>query len=122
MKGAPIYGDTLALCGVLLLEVVEEGDRHRPLRARLSDGALRLLDQVTLAVGGFDRLDRLEAADAELRALRAHLLLALELGVIEEDDFLALAEQGEAISRQIGGWMKKLGRREAHASTRQAGR
>ena len=109
MRGSPLYRDAFALCGVLLEEVEREAPYER-LRRRLCDGALRLLDDVTLAFAGFGRQDRLEDADAELATLRTHLRLAYELEVFEEEMFLALADQADAIGRQIGGWLKKLRR------------
>ncbi len=109
LRGSPLYRDTFALCGVLLEEIEREAPYQR-LRRRLGDGALRLLDYVTLAFAGFGRLDRLEDADAELATLRTHLRLAYELEVLEEELFLALAAQADAVGRQIGGWLKKLRR------------
>ncbi len=112
MKGAPLYRDAFALCGVLLEELERESTYQR-LRRRLGDSALRLLDEVTLAFGDFGRRDRLEEADAELAVLRTQLRLAYELEVLEEDIFLALAEQADAVGRQLGGWLKKVRREPA---------
>ncbi len=108
MKGAPIYRDTFSLCGVLLAEV-EAWAGHEALRRRLGQVALRLLEQVTLALG--DRPDRehhLRGADLELRLLRTHSGLALELGLLEEDLYLDLVEQADLVGRQVGGWLRKL--------------
>ncbi len=115
MRGSPLYRDTLALCGVLLQEL-DDGSDYIPLRRRVTDGALCLLDQMTLALAlaGSDRYDRVLQADAELQTLRTHLHLAFEIGITDEETFLALAEQMDTIGRQIGGWLKKL-RREATA-------
>ncbi len=107
MKDTPLFRDTFALCGVLF-EVLEAHGDHAPLRRRLYDGALRLLDLVTLAAGDFDRFDRLADADEESHALRPHLALAFELGLIDEACFLGFAEQMDSIGRQIGGWLKRL--------------
>ncbi len=112
MTGSPLYRDSLALCGVLLHELAG-GESYAALRRHLEEGALRLVDQVSLALAGMDRRERVEGADAELQALRAHLHLALELGMVDEEGFLALAEQADAVGRQLGGWLKKLRRREA---------
>lgn len=109
MRGSPLYRDTFAFCGVLL-EELEQEPGHQPLCRHLGEGALRLLDDVTLAFDDFDRRSRLEDADAELSALRTHLRLAYELEVLEEEIFLALAEQADAVGRQLGGWLKKLRR------------
>lgn len=109
MKPAPLYRDTLALCGVLL-EETEAGTALGPLRRRLAEGAIRLLDEVTLALAGFDRAERLQAADAELCTLRAQLRLAVELELLEDESFLDLAEQADRVGRQVGGWLAKLRR------------
>lgn len=108
-REAPLHHDVVALAGVLL-EELETGRSFPGLRRRLADGALRLVDAVTLAVAGFDRADRLDAADAELRTLRTHIGLALDLGVVPEGLFLALAEQIDLVGRQIGGWLRALER------------
>jgi hypothetical protein len=114
VKGSPLYRDTLALCGVLL-EELEPEPRYAMLRERLAKGALRLVDEVALALSGFDRLEQLEGADAELQALRAHLHLAFELQLLDEEAFLTLAEQADAVGRQVGGWLKKLRRQQGEA-------
>ncbi len=115
LRGSPLYRDAFALCGVLLEEVEREAPYER-VRRRLGDGAVRLLDDVTLAFAGFGRRERLEDADAELATLRTHLKLAYELEILEEEMFLALAGQADAVGRQIGGWLKKL-RRQPEAGS-----
>ena len=105
---APLYRDTLALCGVLL-EELEGVTTLAPVKERLARGALALLDFVVLALAGHERRDRLLDADAELRTLRAQLHLAYELGLVAEEPFLELAEQCDRVGRQVGGWLKKLG-------------
>lgn len=112
MTSSPLYRDTLALSGVLLEELAAES-RYGRLRRRLEEGSLRLLDRVSLALSGFDPQVRLEEADAELATLRAHLALAFELELLDEESFLALAEQADTIGRQIGGWSKKLAGKRA---------
>lgn len=106
MKSAPIHRDALALCGVLL-EELDAGEAQGDLRRHLGRTALGLLDEVSLAVSGFERRDRLREADAALRCLRTQLALAHELGVLAEEPFLDLAEQADLVGRQIGGWLKK---------------
>jgi 23S rRNA-intervening sequence protein len=107
MTGSPLFRDTFALCGVVLEEVELEAG-FQDVRRRLGRGALRLLDDVTLAFAGFERQERLADADAELATLRVQLRLAYELEVLDEEMFLALAEQADRIGRQLGGWLKKL--------------
>ncbi|HIJ84437.1 MAG: hypothetical protein HW380_1496 [Magnetococcales bacterium] len=107
---APIYGATLQLAA-MVLQTTETWDTRggtQPLPKRLQEGALRLVDHVVLALGGFDRRQRLTAADAELQTLRAHLFLALQLDLMEEERFLALAEATHHVGRQLGGWIKKI--------------
>jgi hypothetical protein len=97
----------MAVAGVLVEEL---RGNDTALGRRLAEGVLRFVDHVTLAASGFDRGRRLSAADAELRTLRAHLLLAFELGLLGEETFLAVSEQADSIGRQLGGWRKKLER------------
>jgi len=113
MKKTPLYRDTFALCGVLL-DTLESGWSHAPLRRRLIAGALHLLDLVTLAIHDFGTRDRLAGADAELCTLRSHLSMAFELRIVDEESYLAFSAQADTIGRQIGGWLKKLDR-EARA-------
>lgn len=106
MKEAPLHRDTLALCGVLLQDMGRQGTeafgRH------MAAVALGLLDDVTLAVAGHRRRDRLEDADAGLRLLRTHLRLAHELDLLDRDVFLDLSDQADQVGRQLGGWLKRL--------------
>lgn len=106
MKEAPLHRDTLALCGVLLEEMGERGTDA--LGRHLAANALHLLDDVTLAVAGDRRRDRLEDADAGLRLLRTHVRLAHELGLLDRDLFLDLADQADRVGRQLGGWLKRV--------------
>jgi hypothetical protein len=106
-KDAPLFRDAFALAAVVLEDL--DGGPFAELRARLKHGALRLLDLVTLLLSGTGarpRLDRLHAADEELRTLRVHLVLGRELLLLDDDAFVALAEQCDAIGRQIGGWLR----------------
>ncbi len=107
MKQAPLHRDAVALCGVLLQEL-EEASGQGELRRHLARTALALLDDVALAVSGFDRRARLADADAGLCALRTHLSLARDLKLLAEEPYLDLAEQADVVGRQIGGWLKKL--------------
>lgn len=109
MNASPLYRDTFALCGVLL-EEVESATAYAAVRRRLADGALRLLDDVSLALAGFERVESLMDADAHLRTLRSHLHLAYELDLLAEETFLALVEQADTVGRQLGGWLRKLRR------------
>ncbi|MEM7253288.1 MAG: four helix bundle protein [Pseudomonadota bacterium] len=103
----PIYRDTRALAGVLL-QTLAGSDRYASLCNRIETTALQLLDEVSLALGGFDTVVAIERADMTLRCLRSQLLLAYELEILAEDDFEDFAEGTNAIGRQLGGWLKKL--------------
>ncbi|MEE8524948.1 MAG: four helix bundle protein [Thermoanaerobaculia bacterium] len=108
MKETPLHRDAMALCGVLLEDLGEAG--AAVLRQRLVSSALAVLEDVTLAVAGRDRRQRLEDADAGLQLFRTHLRLARELGLLDEEGFLEYAGQADVVGRQMGGWLKSLRR------------
>ena|GEM_PF-6364349 len=66
MSSSPLYRDSFALCGVLLEAVEGAPGQHPVLRRRLAEAALRLLEDVSLALAGFERLEAATAADAQL--------------------------------------------------------
>ncbi len=109
MEHAPLLRSTMGLCADLL-ESLEAISGSTPLRRHLAEVVLRLLDHVTLAVERHDRLESLREADAALAVLRVHLTLALELELLDEEAFIELVEQADGIGRQIGGWLRQLGR------------
>ncbi|MBF0138169.1 MAG: four helix bundle protein [Magnetococcales bacterium] len=108
MRPAPLHGETMRLAAMILRLTEDPVISRSPLSRRLQEGALRLLDHVVLALAGIDRQRRLAAADAELQTLRAHLLLALEMRMLEEDRFMTVAESVHHVGRQLGGWIKKI--------------
>jgi len=67
-----------------------------------------LLEHVVLALKGFEREEQVERADRAAALLRIHLRLALDLGQLDEDQFLHLASELDGIGRQIGGWQRRL--------------
>lgn len=103
----PLLGETMTVAALLSEALESPENSHTALRRRLAEGVLRLVDHVVLAMADFDRLEHLHTADAELRTLRAHLLLALELGLLEEPLFLHLVDRIDSMGRQLGGWIKK---------------
>lgn len=106
MKETPLHRDLLALCGVLLEDLGEAGATI--LRQRLATTALTVLEDVTLAITGRDRIVRLEDADSGLQLFRTHLRLAHQAGMLDEDAFLEFSGQADVVGRQMGGWLKKL--------------
>ena len=102
---APLRGDALALAAVLL-EELPDGPPCAALRERLHRGALALVEDVTLALSGFSPDERLADADEALCVLRAHLLLARELELLDDELYLALAEQADGVGRQLGGLLR----------------
>lgn len=115
MRRAPLHSDALALAAGLL-DAIDDAPRHRVLRDRIGRGALRLVDAVVLATTGIERLANLHHADAEVATLRAHLQLALELGLLPEDFVLDAAAVTDRIGRQLGGWLRKLDRAQPRAT------
>jgi hypothetical protein len=102
---APIFTDTFALCQWLL----HHFDREPSILARrLCDNALVLLEVVTLALRDRLRDERLEEADERLIALRLHLRLAGETGLLNEQQLLFALDGADRIGRQLGGWQRSL--------------
>ena len=102
---APIFTDTFSLCQWLL----HHFDRERSILARrLCDNAVVLLEIVTLALRDRLRDERLEQADERLIALRLHLRLASEIGLLNEQQLLFALDSADRIGRQLGGWQRAL--------------
>lgn len=101
----PLYVDAHRLAREVLEAVGGSAD---PLPRRLAEDTLTLLDAVVLALKGFDPADRAERADEALVVLRAHLRLAVDLGIVPERRGVHLLEQADTIGRQLGGWRKRL--------------
>jgi len=108
VRPAPLYRDTVALCGVLVSEL-ETRRGFEALRAALTRRALALLADVSLAVAGHDRDAALAGADESLCVLRATLRIALGVGLLDDEAALAYAEQADRVGRQIGGWRRARG-------------
>lgn len=100
---APLYGDTLNLCAWLLGRL--DGDPHGLARS-LCQHALGLLKNITLALHGRRRDDRMEAADEGLLILRAQFRLAVSTALLTQAQFLHVLDQVDRIGRQLGGWMR----------------
>jgi hypothetical protein len=104
VKEAPLFAQSLSLSQWLLQNLAVPS----PLRERIHAHALDLLEHLTLALKGFDREEHVEQADRTAARLRVMLRLAHELGQLDEERFLFLAEQLDGIGRQIGGWQRRL--------------
>lgn len=78
----------------------------------LANGALRLLDAITLALKNIDRDDALQDADLLLIQLRLRLRLAMETELLSAQQAHYALGQTDAIGRQLGGWRKAQSRAE----------
>jgi hypothetical protein len=104
---APIFADTFSLCQWLL----QHFDREPSMLARrLCDNVIVLLEVITLALRDHLRDERLDEADERLIALRLHLRLASETGLLNEQQLLFALDGADRIGRQLGGWQRSLDR------------
>lgn len=103
---APLYVDAFGLCEWLLGHF---GDDARILPRAISQCGLALLEAITLALKGHQRDEQLERADECLIRLRTQLRLAGAMGYLSEAQMLHALERADAIGRQLGGWLRKLG-------------
>jgi len=101
--------EALTFAGVLL-EELDRGESHPALRGRLARRALTLQEALTLAEAGLDTEERLLDAEAALLTLRVQMRLAYDLGVLDEDPWLALAEQCELVGGLLGAWIDEEAR------------
>ena len=69
--------------------------------------ALRLLDDVVLALANIDRDENILRADEAATLLRVHLRLAADLGALEERQLVFVTGELDGIGRQIGGWQRR---------------
>jgi hypothetical protein len=101
---APLFVQTMALARWLLQHL----DGPSVLVERIQRDALRLLDDVVLALKDVDRDESLARADTTAALLRVHLRLSQEVGAIDERQLVYLAGELDAVGRQIGGWQRRL--------------
>ena len=102
---APLFTDTFALATWL---VERRGGSADVLPRRVLEVAVRLLEDVTAALKGRDRHERLSAADEGLLTLRTLLRLDAATGGLTEAQLLHALELADRIGRQIGGWQRHL--------------
>jgi len=88
------------------LEVLDESPGT--LAPTLCRHALALLETLALALKGWDRDQRLEAADEQLVQLRLELRLAADTGLIEERQMIHALSLADDVGRQLGGWRRAL--------------
>lgn len=103
---APLFVDAFALCEWLLLRL---GSDERVLARALCSTALRLLEELTLALKNRDRDAHVEGADERLITLRVQVRLAGTTGHLNEAQVLHALARADDIGRQLGGWRRKLG-------------
>ncbi len=108
MKEAPLFVDAYDLSLRLLTTIDAENLAHPVLASRIAALTLDLLNQLTLALKGFETEAQAALADESLALLRVDLRLAMDLGLVERSLFFGVSEQLDAIGRQLGGWLKRL--------------
>jgi hypothetical protein len=102
---APIYTAAFDLADWVLGHFNTATDR---LSADICRLALRLLDNIVLALADQDALDALDRADIALAQLRQRLRLAERLALLDERQLLHGLARCDDIGRQIGGWLRSL--------------
>ena len=104
-QAAPVYRDAFRLAEWVLAAFGAAEDELSRSIVRL---ALGLCDHLALALGGRDMEARLADADDDLVRLRGRLRMAASVGVIDEERLVHGLGLGDAIGRQIGGWLRRL--------------
>lgn len=103
---APIFTASWDLCAWLLKKT--RPHPHDVLARSLADSALRLLDNITLALRNIDRENALLDADIILVQLRLRVRMAEETNLFNAHQRQYAVEQLDDIGRQLGGWQKTL--------------
>jgi hypothetical protein len=102
---APIHADLVDLLDWLLNKFdKEEGVLPR----RLCNGAIDLLQAVTLALKGRRQEENLYVADEQLIQVRILLRMACQQGYLEDRQLLHVLELTDSIGRQVGGWLRSI--------------
>lgn len=102
---APVLRDTWMLVDRLLNRFDQHADA---LSRRITERALDLLEQVTLALKAPAPTARIDEADECLAMLRMLLRLAAERGQIDDRQLMADLQIANDVGRQLGGWLKSL--------------
>lgn len=102
---APLFRDAFRLAEWLLARLADD---PRPLAGALARSALLLLEEITLALRGSDRVERVFAADDRLAILRVELRLAGATGLLREGQAQHALTIADTIGRQLGGWQRRL--------------
>lgn len=91
MPGSLLYRDALAFAKDLLLSL-EAGPTQGVLKERLTDHAIKLVLSVTQALAGGPEAPSRDDLTGQLRLLRTLLVLARDVGTLDEERFRALAQ------------------------------
>ncbi len=108
MQEAPLFVDAYDLALTLGQQFDQPNDQPSHLAARIVATGFDLLEEITLALKGYEPEAHADSADERLAVLRVQLRLAMDLGLVERAKFLQTAEQIDTIGRQLGGWLKRL--------------
>lgn len=112
MKQAPLFTAAYDLHGWLLDRLDSTAVYPEPaypeLRRAVLEHSRGLLEAIILALGRFEREERVQEADERTALLRAHLRLAADKGLLDDRQLLYASRLAGEIGRQIGGWQKAL--------------
>ena len=103
-KEAPIFIDAFELSKWLLERM--QNSPH-PLAGAISQGAICLVEDIALALGGHDKFEKQIEVDQLLVCLRMRIRLSVYLGLLNERQCLFAAEKLTVIGNQLGAWMRK---------------
>lgn len=110
-RDAPLYVEAFDLSGWLIERV--ESWRHEPLARRATDEAVELVSSVSLALTfPAVREHHLARTDEGIVRLRAVLRIAESVGCLSNRRLRFAAERLGVIGRMVGGWRKRLQRRQ----------
>ncbi len=107
MKEAPLFARGYTFFS-WLLDRMAKGRTFPFLRNTVLKTGAALIEDLTLALQGFDTHERAYRADEALALLRLYLRLAEEKRVLNEDQYLFAMETMEEMGKQLGGWLKNL--------------
>lgn len=109
MKEAQIFIDSYKTCQWLLQNIPKALTiTDKMLTKRIVRKALVILEELTLAVQGYETLDHVMRADESVALIRVEIRLAMEQELLSVKQYQYLIEQYNCIGRQIGGWLKSL--------------
>ena len=107
MKEAPLFVHSYDFA-TWVLNRLEVATHHPVLRDAILKRSLALVEAVTLALLGFQTVERARQADEATALLRLHVRLAGEKGLLDEQQYAHAVQCLADIGRQLGGWRRKL--------------